>query len=75
MKNKKVHFTIDKKVKYEIDEEFILAQFPNVKLHEIKKNRICLSISQLKNIFDIFNADFNKKFISLCQPTNRILKI
>ena len=67
MKNKKVHFAIDKKVKYEIDEDSILAQFPNVKLHEITKNRICLSISQLKNIFDIFNADFNKRFISLWQ--------
>ena len=67
MKNKKVKFAIDKKIKYKIDEYSILAQFPNVKLHEIKKNRICLSISQLKNIFDIFNADFNKRFISLCQ--------
>ena len=60
MKNKNVQFTIDKKIKYEIDEDSILAQFPNVKLHEIKKNRICLSISQLKNIFDIFNADLIK---------------
>ena len=36
MKNKKVEI-IDKTIKYEIDEESILAQFQNVKLHEIKK--------------------------------------
>ena len=67
MKNKNVQFIIDKKIKYEIDEDSILVQFPNVKLHEITKNRICLSISQLKNIFNIFNADFKQRFISLCQ--------
>ena len=37
MKNKNVQFTIDKKIKYEIDEDSILAQFPNVKLHLNKK--------------------------------------
>ena len=49
------------------DEEDILNQYPNVKLHEIEKNRICLSMSQLKNILNIFDKDFNYKFIDLCE--------
>ena len=61
-------------IKYEFNEDAILDQFPNLKLHEIKKNRICLSISQLKNILDIFNADFNKRFISLCQKQMKYKK-
>ena len=55
-----------KGIPYKIDEDGILAQFPNSKLHE-KKNRICLSICQLKNILDIYNNDFNEMFIHLCQ--------
>ena len=52
---------------YPCREEDILAQFPNSRLHEIKYNRVCLSISQLKNIFKIFNKDFNEIFVDLCE--------
>ena len=51
---------------YPCREEDILAQYPNSRLHEIKYNRVCLSISQLKNIFKIFNKDFNEIFVDLC---------
>ena len=44
-----------------------MAQYPNSRLHEIKYNRVCLSISQLKNIFKIFNKDFNDIFVDLCE--------
>ena len=50
---------------YPCREEAILAQYPHSKLNEIKNNRMCLSISQLKNIFKIFNKDFNDIFVDL----------
>ena len=50
---------------YQCSEDAILAQYPHSKLNEIKNNRMCLSISQLKNIFKIFNKDFNDIFVDL----------
>ena len=47
---------------YPLDEDDILAQFPDSELHKIKKNRICLSISQLKNLFQIFNKRYYDLF-------------
>ncbi len=52
-------------IDYEIDEDSILCQFPNTRLHEIKNNRICLSASQLENILDLADKKFNECLINL----------
>ena len=44
--------------KYPLIKMRFLAQFPNVKLHEILENMVCLSASQLKDILNINNKDF-----------------
>ncbi len=50
-------------MEYKVEETEILNQFPDIKLHEIYKNRICLSISQLKFIL----SRSNDYFIKLCK--------
>ena len=48
-------------------EQEVKDKYPNVSLHEINKNRICLSIGQLRMIFGLFNKDFNELFLKLCE--------
>ena len=50
---------------YEADEECILGQFPNVRLHEIERNRICMSLGQLENILDLADKNFNECLLYL----------
>lgn len=42
-------------------------KYPNVSLHEINKNRICLSAGQLEFIFKMHNKQFNNVFLKLCK--------
>ena len=51
----------------DITEEVVKDKYPNVSLHEINKNRICLSIGQLRMIFGLSNKDFNELFLKLCE--------
>ena len=44
-------------------EEFTQQKYPGVDLHNIEKNRICMSSGQLKKIFSLNNKDFNSKFL------------
>lgn len=48
-------------------EEDIKDKYPSVSLHNIDKNRICLTIGQLKLILSIKDDDFNDILTDLCE--------
>ena len=48
-------------------EEALKDKYPNASLHNIDKNRVCLTIKQLKLILNQKDDDFNNIFIDLCQ--------
>ena len=48
-------------------EEEVKNKYPNASLHEIDKNRVCLSINQLKLVLGFKDDNFNNIFVDLCQ--------
>ena len=54
-------------MEYSEEEQAVLDRFPGVSLHQIDKNRICLSLGQLKMIFGFDNKVFNDYFLNLCE--------
>ena len=48
-------------------EEEVKDKYPDVSLHGIDKNRICLSPGQLEMIFNMHNKQFNDVFLDLCK--------
>ena len=48
-------------------EEVLKDKYPNASLHDIDKNRVCLTIKQLELILGLKDDNFNKIFIDLCK--------
>ena len=48
-------------------EEDVKDKYPNASLHLIDKNRICLTINQLKLILGLKDDDFNNILTKLCE--------
>ena len=48
-------------------EEALKDKYHNASLHNFDKNRVCLTIKQLKLILGLKDDDFNNIFIDLCQ--------
>lgn len=55
----------------EVKETEVLAKYPNAKLHEIDKNRICITLAQLNTILNI-DKDFHSYFLGLCENKLKI---
>ena len=58
-------------MEYSEEEQAVLDRFPGVSLHQIDKNRICLSLGQLKMIFGLNNKVFNNFFLNLCEEKQK----
>ena len=48
-------------------EEDVKDKYPSASLHKIDKNRICLTVKQLKLILDKKDDDFNNIIVDLCE--------
>ena len=48
-------------------EEDVKDKYPNASLHQIDKNRICLTINQLRLILGLKDDDFNNILADLCE--------
>ena len=51
----------------EMKEEEVKDKYPEASLHDIDRNRICLTLGQLKMIFGLKDDRFNDIFIDLCE--------
>ena len=52
---------------HKMTEEDVKEKYPNVSLHQIDKNRICLTINQLRLILGLKDDDFNNILADLCE--------
>ena len=54
-------------INIKLTEKDVKAKYPTVDLHNIQKNRVCMSTGQLKKIFSINDEEFNNKFLIYCE--------
>ena len=47
--------------------EEVKNKYSNASLHELNKNRVCLTIDQLKLVLGLKDDNFNNIFVDSCQ--------
>ncbi len=60
---------------HKMTEEDVKEKYPNVSLHQIDKNRICLTINQLRLILGLKYDNFNNILANLCEKELKKKKI